>query len=59
MSASSIITGIGIAIILTYSIVKILDFYGINIKQFGTYLSFYVFILITLFVLPRQYPTLE
>jgi hypothetical protein len=59
MSTSSIITGIGIAIILTYSIVKILDFYGINIKQFETYLSFYVFILITLFVLPRQYPTLE
>lgn len=58
MSASSIITGLGIAVILTYSIVKILDFYGINVNQFGTYLSFYVFILITLFVLPRQYPSL-
>jgi hypothetical protein len=58
MSASSIITGLGIAVILTYSIVKILEFYGINVNQFGTYLSFYVFILITLFVLPRQYPSL-
>ena len=59
MSASSIITGLGIAVILTYSIVKILEFYGINVNQFGTYLSFYVFILITLFVLPRQYPKIE
>ena len=59
MSASSIITGLGIAVILTYSIVKILDFYGINVNQFGTYLSFYVFILISLFVLPRQYPKID
>jgi hypothetical protein len=57
MTTSSIITGIGVAIILTYCISKILEFYGISPSSYGTYLAFYVFILLSLFVLPRGYDT--
>jgi hypothetical protein len=52
---SSFITSIGITIILTYSIVKLLEFYGIGISNYGPYLSFYVFILVTSYILPRYY----
>jgi hypothetical protein len=56
MSASSIITTIGISIILFYGIKKILEFFGIGIDVYGTYLSFYVFLIISSFILPRTYP---
>ena len=59
MKASSIITGLGIAILLTYGITKILDFYGIGINVYGSYLAFYIFILITAFVLPRSYKQID
>jgi hypothetical protein len=56
MSASSIITTLGITIILIYGLTKLLDFYGIGINVYGSYISFYVFILISSFILPRDYP---
>jgi branched-subunit amino acid ABC-type transport system permease component len=55
MSASSIITTLGISILLVYGITKILDFYGIGINIYGSYIAFYFFLLISSFVLPRQY----
>jgi hypothetical protein len=55
MSTSSIITALGISILLVYGITKILDFYGIGINIYGSYIAFYFFLLISSFVLPRQY----
>ena len=55
MSISSIITTLGIAILLVYGITKILDFYGIGINVYGSYIAFYFFLLISSFVLPRNY----
>ncbi len=56
MSSSSIITTLGISIILIYGLTKILNFFGIGIDVYGSYLSFYVFLLISSFILPREYP---
>ena len=56
MSASSIITTLGITIILIYGLTKLLDFYGIGINVYGSYIAFYFFILISTFILPREYP---
>lgn len=56
MSSSSIITTVGISIILFYGVIKILDFFGLGIDVYGSYLSFYVFLLISSFILPRAYP---
>ena len=53
------ITLIGIAILLIYSITKILDFFGIGIDVYGSYLAFYLFLLLTYFVLPREYYKLK
>lgn len=56
MSSSSIITTLGISIILIYGLTKILNFFGIGIDVYGSYLSFYIFLLISSFILPREYP---
>lgn len=57
MSTSTIITTLGIALLLVYGLSIILDFYGIGINVYGSYLAFYVFILISMFILPRNYPS--
>ncbi len=53
------ITLIGIAILLIYSITKILDYFGIGIDVYGSNLAFYLFLLLTYFVLPREYYKLK
>jgi len=58
MSTSSTLTILGISIILIYSLIKILEFFGIRLNVYGSYISFYVFILISSFILPREYPKL-
>ena len=55
MKLSSIITILGISILLFYGIIKILEFYGVGINVYGSYVAFYIFILISILVLPNKY----
>ena len=55
---SSTITNIGISIILIYSIIQILNFYGVGVNIYGSYLAFYIFLLLSTYVLPKEYPQL-
>jgi hypothetical protein len=59
MSASSIITTLGLTLLVVYGLTKILEFYGIGINVYGSYLAFYFFILISSFILPREYPKIS
>jgi branched-subunit amino acid ABC-type transport system permease component len=59
MSASSIITTLGISLLLVYGLTRILEFYGIGINVYGSYIAFYFFILISSFILPREYPKIS
>lgn len=59
MSANKIITILGIFILLVYGIIKILEFNGIGIDIYGSYLAFYCFILISAFILQRDYVKLN
>jgi hypothetical protein len=59
MSTSLIITTLGISIILIYGLIKLLDFYGIGINNYGSYIAFYIFILLSSFILPREYPKIK
>ena len=56
MNLSNIITVLGVSMLLFYSIVTILKFYGISESVYGTYLLFYIFIVISMVVLPTEYP---
>jgi hypothetical protein len=58
MNLSNIITTLGISILLFYSTVTILKFYGVSESVYGTYLLFYIFIVLSMVVLPTEYPKL-
>lgn len=55
----SMITTVGIVCIILYSIVTILNLYGFKLSDYGIYLSFYVFLFISSFILPRQSPNFD
>jgi len=43
--------------VLFYILSKLFEFYGISANDYGYYVAFYVFILISLFVLPTGQPS--
>ena len=55
MSATSIITTLGVSVLLVYGLTRILEFYGIGINIYGSYIDFYFFLLLSSFILPREY----
>jgi hypothetical protein len=50
------ITIIGISFIILYSLTKILSFYGVGEEQYGIYVLFYILIVVTSLILPKDYP---
>jgi hypothetical protein len=50
------ITLIGLSIIFFYSIIQILKFYGVGEDVYGVYILFYIFIIISILVLPNGNP---
>ncbi len=54
--AISNITLLGVSLIFFYSISKILNFYGVGEEVYGYYIIFYAFMLISILILPNQYP---
>jgi hypothetical protein len=45
---------ISIALLIMYIFVQIFNFYGFNSSYYGTYFVFYLFLLLTLLVLPKK-----
>ena len=58
MKFNDLITMLGVSILLFYSIINILQFYGIGENVYGIYVMFYIFIVISILVLPSDYPKL-
>ena len=56
MSDMSKITTFGIAILVVYSVTKILNFYGIGVDKYGSYLVFYIFLLLCYYIFNSEYP---
>jgi hypothetical protein len=52
----NIITLIGLSIVFFYSMIQILKFYGIGEDVYGIYLLFYAFLVISILILPNDYP---
>lgn len=55
MDSSTIVTLVGFSFLFIYGLTKILDFYGINTSIYGPYVSFYLFLLLTYFVIKPDY----
>jgi hypothetical protein len=54
--AISNITLLGVSLIFFYSLTQILKFYGVGEEVYGYYLIFYAFILLSIVILPNEYP---
>jgi hypothetical protein len=50
------ITMLGITILVIYSITKILNFYGVGVDKYGSYLVFYIFLLVCYYIFNSEYP---
>ena len=51
------ITILGISLLFFYSLIQILQFYGIDPSIFAIYIIFYVFLIISKLILPSTYPS--
>jgi hypothetical protein len=54
MTGAEKITTIGIAWLILYIIIQILNFYGVGQDVYGIYLAFIVFMILSSFVLPTK-----
>jgi hypothetical protein len=52
------ITLLGLSIIFLYSLNQILKFYGMSPESYSIYILFYIFIIISILILPNDYPKL-
>ena len=52
------ITLIGLSIIIFYSLIQVLNFYGVTEDVYGVYVLFYIFIILCILILPNDYPKL-
>jgi hypothetical protein len=50
------ITLLGLSIIILYVLSQILKFFGIDQETYAPYFLFFIFLVITTFVLPKNYP---
>ena len=56
MKLSNTITLLGVSLIIFYCISQILNFYGVGQDVYGVYILFYIFIIISILILPNDYP---
>ena len=54
--AISSITLLGVSLIFFYTLTQILKFYGVGEEVYGYYLIFYTFMLLSILILPNDYP---
>jgi len=57
MSWSKIITIIGIGLLFFYSLIQILSYYGVSSEVYDIYIVFYIFILLSILILPNKEET--
>ena len=50
------VTIFGFTILTLYSLMKILNFYGIGVDKYGSYLVFYIFLLLCYYIFNSEYP---
>lgn len=56
MTTGFMIAIIGMSAIAIYAIIRLLGFYGVGLEVYGIYLVFYIFILLSVFILPISDP---
>lgn len=58
MNSTRTIGVILLVFLMIYAVTQIMTFYNVNTSQYSMYFTFYLFLFISAFVLPRQIPGL-
>lgn len=58
ISSMSKITIFGLTMLIIYATTNILNFYGVGVDKYGSYLVFYIFLIICVNILDTDYPKL-
>ncbi len=56
MLTSYVITLLGISILIFYSLIQIFNFFEISKDIYAVYLLFYIFLILSIIILPNEYP---
>jgi len=59
MASGKTITIVGFSLVFIYVIVQICNFYGVSTDQYGIYLTFLLFMLLSVVVLPNKESSLK
>ena len=51
---ASIVTTVGIAILLFYTLSQLLSFYGFSLYEYSVYFIFYLFMIVALYLVPKK-----
>jgi hypothetical protein len=54
MNGTTVITTTGIALLIIYILIQILNFYGVGQDVYGIYLAFIIFMILNFFMLPTK-----
>lgn len=54
MNTGSTIVIIILSIVVIYITIQILNFYGFGTESYGMYIAFYLFLLLTMLILPQN-----
>jgi hypothetical protein len=54
--SSTFITITGTSLLFFYCLIKILTYYGVDMSSYGVYVTFYLFIGLSMLILPNSYP---
>jgi len=58
MQVNTILPILGFTMLILYCVIQILNFYGIGQDVYGIYLTFFIFLIISAFVLPTKNPSI-
>jgi hypothetical protein len=56
--SNSTIINVAIVLFLFLAIMKLLQFYGVGVNVYGSYIAFYIFLIVSTYILPKEYPEL-
>mgnify|MGYP001034807967 CR=1 FL=1 len=54
MKNLSFLTTLGFFVILTFSLIQLLQFYGVGVDIFGSYFAFYLFLILSIYILSNK-----
>ena len=55
MTSGEIITFIGVSLIMMYITYQLFNYFDISITEYGVYIIFYIFLFLSVLILPRTY----